>query len=114
MKFDYDSASEAGTSIHDDTKSVASSSMPLATRPAYVDPVVAEKEHRAVFWSRVVVILVLVIAVGILATAMYVILSKSEKDDFETQVCTYYAIRLHNFQTKILRLVLELFHCVSL
>ena len=56
-------------------------------RPEYIDPVVAEKEQRAVFWFRTVVVTVLVVAVAILASTMYVLISKNEKEDFETQVC---------------------------
>ena len=67
-----------------------STSSPYTTpgfaRPTYVDPVVAEKEQRAVFWTRVVVISVLVVAVAILATTMYIIVSRSEQSNFETQV----------------------------
>jgi hypothetical protein len=57
-----------------------------------VDPVLAEKEQRAVFWSRVVVIVVMVAASSILSFAMYSVISRNERDDFETQVSV---VRLH-------------------
>ena len=55
-------------------------------RPEYVDPVVAEKEEKAVFWSRLVVIGILSIALAATATAMFSVISRGEKDDFENQV----------------------------
>ena len=58
----------------------------LQPKAAYVDPVVAEKEQRAVFWSKILVISVLVIAVTMVATTVYLLSSKSETHNFETQV----------------------------
>ena len=64
-------------------------------KPDYVDPVVAEKEERAVFWSRLVVICILSIALAAMATTMFLVISKSEEDDYETQVCSQPFV--HNF-----------------
>ena len=57
-----------------------------AERPAYIDPIVAEREERAVFWSRLVVITILSIALALLATTMYLLISRNEQADFESQV----------------------------
>jgi hypothetical protein len=55
-------------------------------RPEYIDPVLAEKEEKAAFWSRLVVIVILSVAVALMATAMYLLISGNEKADFENQV----------------------------
>jgi hypothetical protein len=55
-------------------------------RPAYVDPVVAEHEERQVKRSRLVVIAVLVVSLAILASTMYLIVSRGEHETFEKQV----------------------------
>jgi hypothetical protein len=77
-----DNGSVSGMSITTSSPEKASG----FARPVHVDPVVAEKEQRAVFWSRVVVISVLVISVATLAATMYMIISRSEQSHFETQV----------------------------
>ena len=56
-------------------------------KPSYIDPVIAEKEQRAVFWSKILVLLVLSIAVTAVATTTYLIISRGENHNFETQVC---------------------------
>ena len=55
-------------------------------RSEYVDPVVAEKEQKAVFYSRTIVVAVLLVAVIIMSVTMYLLVTKNEKDDFENQV----------------------------
>lgn len=55
-------------------------------RPACEDPVVMEQEERQVKRSRLVVIAVLIVSVAILASTMYVIVSRGEHSTFEKQV----------------------------
>ena len=55
-------------------------------RSEYVDPIVAEKEQKAVFYSRTIVVTVLLVAVIIMSCTMYLLVTKNEKDDFENQV----------------------------
>jgi hypothetical protein len=55
-------------------------------RPAYVDPVVAEEEERQVKRSRLVVIAVLIVSLAILASTMYLVVSRGEHETFEKQV----------------------------
>ena len=55
-------------------------------RSEYVDPVVAEKKQKAVFYSRTIVVAVLLVAVTIMSVTMYLLVTKNEKDDFENQV----------------------------
>ena len=55
-------------------------------RPAYVDPVVAEQEERQVKRSRLVVIAVLIVSLAILASTMYLIVSRGEYETFQKQV----------------------------
>jgi hypothetical protein len=57
-------------------------------RPNYVDPVVADNEHRAVLRSKLCVMTVLLLAVVSVATAAYLIIANEEQEDFETQVRT--------------------------
>lgn len=72
--------------------SAGSSDGGTPTRPEYVDPVVAEKEEKAVFWSRLVVIGILSIALAAMASAMFIVISHNEKDDFQNQVWLYLLI----------------------
>jgi hypothetical protein len=83
---DADEVSRTGTHYTGLTESKASGHGANSKRPDYVDPVVAEKEQKAVFWARFTVILVLLLAVSVLASTMYVIVAKSEKDTFVAQV----------------------------
>ena len=54
----------------------------------YVDPTVAAKEQKAVFWSKVMVVTVLLLAVSSMAAASYIITENQEYSEFETQVRT--------------------------
>ena len=71
---------------HYDTSGRGSDEDDGPARPEYINPVVAAKEERAVFWSRLVVIAILSIALAAMATTMFLVISNSEKEDFETQV----------------------------
>jgi hypothetical protein len=83
---DADEVSRTGTNYTGFSESRASGNGANHKRLEYVDPVVAEKEQKAVFWARVTVILVLLLAVSVLASTMYVIVTKSEKDTYAAQV----------------------------
>ena len=76
----------SGTSYLQSSLGDRSGSADGPARPAYVDPVVAEKEQRAVKRSRMVVIAVLIISSAILATTMYLIVSRGEHETFQQQV----------------------------
>ena len=58
----------------------------IPVRPAYVDPVVAEREQKAVFLTKLLVILVLCLATTAVATATYVLVTNGEIHKFEVQV----------------------------
>ena len=68
------------------SSSKGGSSSGLEPRDQYVDPVVAEKEQKAVFWARMTLIVVLLIALSSVATAMYMVVTNAEKEEFQSQV----------------------------
>ena len=61
-------------------------------RAAYTDPVVAEKEQKAVFWSKFLALVVLSSAVIAVATSTYFFISNGEMNNFKTQVRTNWKI----------------------
>ena len=66
--------------------------MAMNGMPAYVDPVVAEKEQRAVVYSKLLVGLVLILAAAATSASMYLIVRNNEINDFESTVrnaCVY-------------------------
>jgi hypothetical protein len=76
-------SSYSGTSYMDDTLTNRAGG---PARSAYVDPIVAEEEERQVKRSRLVVIAVLVVSLAILASTMYLVVSRGEHAAFEKQV----------------------------
>ena len=58
----------------------------MPVKPVYVDPVVAEREQKAVYWSKVLVLLVLSLAIIAVGTATYFFVENGETSTFETQV----------------------------
>jgi hypothetical protein len=76
-------SSYSGMSYMDDTLTDRAGG---PARSAYVDPIVAEHEERQVKRSRLVVIAVLVVSLAILASTMYLIVSRDEHETFEKQV----------------------------
>jgi len=55
----------------------------------YANPVVATKEQKAVFFARVVVVMVLVIALAIVTSIMYWVVARNERKEFESQFETF-------------------------
>jgi len=65
------------------------SSQPSRTsKSAYVNPVVAAKEQRAVFLSRLVVFFVLFFALAVVGSAMFLVVSRNERQQFESEFFT--------------------------
>ena len=47
---------------------------------------IAKREQNAVFYSRVVVVIVMFVAMSVLSGVMFSLITKSERNNFETQV----------------------------
>jgi hypothetical protein len=80
-------SSYSGMSYMDDTLTDRAGG---PARSAYADPVVAEEEERQVKRSRLVVIAVLIVSLAILASTMYLVVSRGEHETFEKQVSLIY------------------------
>jgi uncharacterized protein HemX len=58
------------------------------SKESYVHPEVAQKEQKAVFLARMVVLVVLVAALAVVTSIMYWVVHGNERREFETQVRT--------------------------
>ena len=54
---------------------------------------IAKREQNAVFYSRVVVVIVMFVAMSVLSGVMFSLITKSERNNFETQVSQRCATR---------------------
>jgi hypothetical protein len=98
-KKDSNAESEEETSIHSGITNGTGAHIPsgysvssdhIATIngdfPDYVDPVVDAKEQKLVFYSKLLVFAVLVLAMAATATSAAILVKREEQDDFEIQV----------------------------
>ena len=100
---DSDSASgTSGSNSHSSTSPSTSTGRSAGAR-GLPEEIIATKETKAVWYSKLLVLTVLLIAAGVAGFMTFWLTDSSEQDDFETQVC------INNIVFRIFHIILSMF-----
>jgi hypothetical protein len=88
--FDDSSHNSAQTNSNGSTNSTGTGNTGPTAGAGIPEAILATKETRAVHYSRIMVLTVLVMSAAVAGSLTFWLFSESEKDDFKVQVSTFY------------------------